>query len=93
MTYSDEDIIETLNNILASETFRSSERASSFLKYVTIETLEGRAERLNGTTIAQDVFEKGADFDPSQDTLVRVTARRIRSMLRDYYIEHPARDP
>ncbi|MDA8707868.1 tetratricopeptide repeat protein [Hellea sp.] len=93
MTYSDDEIIGALNNILASEIFRSSERASTFLKYVTIETLEGRAEQLNGTTIAQDVFDKGADFDPSQDTLIRVTARRIRSMLRDYYISHPNQDP
>ena len=89
----DEGAINTLNNILESGKFRSSSRIQDLLKYVFTETIEGRAELLSGTTIAQDVFEKGADFDSGQDTVVRVTASRLRTMLRDYYLEYPARDP
>lgn len=93
MKHSKEQIYSTLNNILESEVFRSSPRSQFFLKYVVTETVEGRANRINGTTIAQDVFEKDADFDSTLTTVVRVTARRLRSMLRDYYIAYPNQDP
>jgi len=47
--------------------------------------LAGREEKLTGITIAQDVFQKDSDFDSIQDSVVRVTARRVRYMLQDYY--------
>jgi hypothetical protein len=31
------------------------------------------------------VFDRGADFDPRQDTIVRVQGRRLRDRLADYY--------
>jgi len=91
--YTEKDVVETLEHILAYHMFDSSPRAQDFLKYVVHESLEGRSGKINGTTIGQDVFEKGEDFDPIQDSVVRVYARRLRFMLRDYFLEHPARDP
>ena len=91
--YTEKDVTQTLEHILAYDMFESSPRAQDFLKYVVHETLEGRSEKINGTTIGQDVFEKGEDFDPIQDSVVRVYARRLRFMLRDYFLEYPARDP
>ena len=78
---------------MTSEEFSASLRAQAFLTYIVHETVEGRADGLKGTTVAQDVFEKGADFDPNQDSIVRVHARRLRAMLRDYYLAYPGRDP
>ena len=91
--YSNEDVLSTLEQILSHEIFASSSRAIGFLKYVIIETLENRANEITGTTIAQDVFGKGAEFDGIQDSTVRVYARRLRSMLLNYYSENPAHDP
>jgi len=80
-------IVQTLDAILAHKTFASSPKAQDFLRYIVMEALAGRTESLNGTTIAQDIFDKGADFDPLQDSVVRVTARRVRYMLQDYYAQ------
>src|SRR5262245_66442948 len=35
--------------------------------------------------IAIEVFGKGADFDPSQDSMVRVYAHNLRQKLEHYY--------
>lgn len=87
------DIQLTLETILADKIFAASPKAQDFLRYIVTESLEGRAEALNGTTIAQDVFGKDADFDPMQDSVVRVTARRLRYMLQDYYSQETALSP
>ncbi len=84
------DIRRTLDAILADKIFATSPKAQDFLRYIVTESLEGRSEALNGTTIAQDVFDKDADFDPMQDSVVRVTARRLRYMLQDYYAQENA---
>jgi len=79
------DILETLEDILAHKIFAASPKAQDFLRYIITESLEGRSEKLTGVTIAQDVFQKDSDFDSIQDSVVRVTARRVRYMLQDYY--------
>ena len=79
------DIIETLNEILAHRIFAASPKAQDFLRYIITESLAGRDEKLTGVSIAQDVFQKDSDFDSIQDSVVRVTARRVRYMLQDYY--------
>src|SRR5688572_22807270 len=35
--------------------------------------------------IAMEVFGRGADFDPSQDSMVRVYAHNLRQKLEHYY--------
>ena len=81
------DVIKTLDEILAHKIFASSPKAQDFLSYIITEALAGRAESLTGITIAQDVFQKDSDFDSIQDSVVRVTARRVRYMLQDYYAQ------
>jgi tetratricopeptide (TPR) repeat protein len=88
-----EELKRTLDNILSHKIFASSSRAIAFLDYIITEASENRADEINGTTIAQDVFGKGAEFDAMQDSTVRVYARRLRSMLKAYYTDHPDRDP
>lgn len=82
---SSDDIVETLDEILAHKIFAASPKAQDFLRYIITESLAGRAQKLTGTTIAQDVFAKDENFDSMQDSVVRVTARRVRYMLQDYY--------
>ena len=84
-TLQSEEILSALESLLAHKIFATSPKAQDFLRYVVTETLEGRGDALSGTTIAQDVFAKDADFDPLQNSVVRVTARRLRYMLQDYY--------
>ncbi|MDA8708094.1 CDC27 family protein [Hellea sp.] len=84
-TLQSEEILSALESLLEHKIFATSPKAQDFLRYVVTETLEGRGDALSGTTIAQDVFAKDADFDPLQNSVVRVTARRLRYMLQDYY--------
>src|SRR5262245_57038659 len=43
--------------------------------------------------IAIEVFGKGADFDPSQDSMVRVYAHNLRQKLEHYYATEGRAEP
>ncbi|SFV38139.1 tetratricopeptide repeat protein [Hyphomicrobium facile] len=88
MDWSESDrkaIVGQLDRILSSEFFKQSERRRRFLAYIVGEALAGRAERLKGYTIALDVFDRPASFDPLVNPIVRMEAGRLRDKLRDYY--------
>ncbi len=82
----------SLKRILASEEFQRSDRCSSFLRYIVDQYLNGKANRLSGVCIAQDVFGRDENFDPNIDPIVRVQAGRLRKMLDAYYAGPGARD-
>ncbi|MBI2994273.1 MAG: tetratricopeptide repeat protein [Gammaproteobacteria bacterium] len=74
-----------VERIMESEVFRQSERQRRFLRYIIDQSLNGNTGRLKGYTIGIDVFDRGENFDPTLDSIVRVEAGRLRSKLRDYY--------
>jgi tetratricopeptide (TPR) repeat protein len=76
---------EQLERILSSEIFKQSQRRRRFLAYIVSEALAGRADRLKGYTIALEVFDRPASFDPLVNPIVRMEAGRLRDKLRDYY--------
>lgn len=84
---------ETLERLLASETFGRSERARKLIRYLVEREQAGEAERLKGFSIAVDVFGKDADFDSSTDAVVRVQAGRLRELLAQYFATEGAGDP
>lgn len=86
------DVAEALAAVLASEPFRRSPRSGDLLSYVVSETLAGRADRLSERTVARGALGRGPDFDSRSDSLVRVTATRVRRALDDYYAGEGARD-
>lgn len=55
------------------------------LEFLVEETLQGRGDQLKGYTIGVDVFDKAENFDPAQDSLVRVQMARLRGLLGEYY--------
>lgn len=79
------DIERQLEAIFASEEFASAPKMRALLGYLVEATLDGDAERLKGYAIGVDVFERGADFDPAADPIVRVQAGRLRKLLDSYY--------
>ena len=79
------NIRASLENMLANALFAGSPRQQRFLDYLVTNTLAGAADRLKGYTIAQEVFDRKDDFDPSLDSIVRVEATRLRNKLREYY--------
>jgi TolB-like protein/Tfp pilus assembly protein PilF len=74
-----------LERILSSHTFRSAIRQKRFLIYSVREVLAGRARLLKEYSIGVEVFEKGEQFDPRLNAIVRLEARKIRRNLQKYY--------
>jgi TolB-like protein/Tfp pilus assembly protein PilF len=76
---------EQIQKIASSEMFENSTRMQRFLCFVAECVLTGRGKDLKEYLIGVEVFDRPASFDPRQDPIVRVEARRLRSKLDDYY--------
>lgn len=56
-----------------------------FLRFVVERSLAGEGERLKEYVIGTEVFDRGTDYDPRVDSIVRVEAGRLRTKLAEYY--------
>jgi adenylate cyclase len=83
---SDTAIKDQMEHIFASPGFVGSVRLQELLTYVVNETLEGRANRVKGVTIVQDVFGQTNTEAAQSSTVVSVEAGRLRRKLADYYL-------
>lgn len=81
-----------LNRILSSKAFRQADRLKRFLSFVVAETISGRSDRLKEFAVGVEVFGKDTSFDPRNDPIVRVQARRLRAQLARYYREEGQED-
>ncbi len=81
-----EAIRAELSRILASQTFARSDPHRRFLRHVVESAIDGQSEVLKEPLLGVDVFQRGADFDPRSDNVVRVEARRLRKRLQEYYL-------
>lgn len=80
-----EQITAALNHLLASEGFVNSPRLCRFVSFAVEKELAGEGSSLKEYLLGTEVFDRGADFDPRMDPIVRVEARRLRSKLQEYY--------
>ena len=87
------EVQAALGRVIEAPEFLGSRRRINLLRHLVDETLSGRCDRLKGTSIAIDVFGRGADFDPQTDAVVRSEARRLRHALASYYFGSGASDP
>jgi TolB-like protein len=85
-------IREQLGRILHSKSFEGVERLKSFFSFIVTETLEGRGDQLKEYVVGQYAFDKGDAFDPRNDPIVRVQARRLRARIARYYLEEGQAD-
>src|SRR5438874_9703594 len=76
---------EEVQRILRSPRFRRAPKLQRFLELVCDYHFQNRSAEITEFVIATQAFGKGPDFDPSEDSLVRVQAREIRRRLREYY--------
>ena len=80
-----DDQKEEVQRILHSPQFRRAPKLQRFLELVCEYRFQNRAAEITEFAIATQAFGKGPDFEPSEDSLVRVQAREIRRRLREYY--------
>ena len=80
-----EQVKVELDRVLQSQAFKRSERHARFLRFVCEATLGGEASRLNEYLIAHQVFDRGSDYSPGEDSVVRRQAYTLRQKLQEYY--------
>jgi hypothetical protein len=74
-----------LERVCSATHFRTSKRASEFLRYIVRVALEGRFDSLKERSIGIDLLGRDASYDPSSDAIVRVRANDVRKRLTAYY--------
>lgn len=89
----DTAVLAELNRVLASATFRGSDRSRALLSFVVTETLAGRGDQLTAHVVGLAGAQPGDDVDGPQDVSVRVRATRLRKALHAYYDGEGAHDP
>jgi hypothetical protein len=80
-----EIIRHELDGLMESAPFRSSQQCRSFLSYVVTNTLHGNEGSLRERVIGNAVFGRPADYDTSDDPVVRIRASEVRKRLAQYY--------
>jgi hypothetical protein len=82
-----QDVQAELDRVLASSAFKGSRRSSDFLRFVVDSSLSGHPESIKERTIGVEVFGRPADYDTSEDAIVRVKANEVRKRLAQAYQE------
>ena len=88
-----EEILRSLELVLASPAFRNSKQCQKFLRHVVEHSSTGHDEMLRERTIGVEVFGRAPDYDTAADPVVRVRATEIRKRLAQYYQESGGGDP
>jgi hypothetical protein len=86
-------VTEQLNRIVTGPPLAASPSLCRFLRFVVEETLGGRQGSLKEYSLGVVVFERGDEFDPRLDPIVRVQARNLRVRLAQYYAGPGKEDP
>lgn len=79
--------------LLRTEGWRQAPRQQRLLQHIVRATLAGDAQGLKGVALGREVFDRGADFDPTIDPIVRVEVGRLRGKLLAHYAGEGANDP
>lgn len=78
-----------LQAILASDAFQRSPALGRLLTYLVERVLAGEAATLKESVIGHELYARTASYDPKLDSVVRVSANRLRVRLEDHYRAHP----
>ena len=82
---SPERVRAALEELLGWQGIARSPQLAELLRYVVEKTLNGEGSAIKAYSIAVDVFGRPPDFDPQSDPIVRVQARRLRTLLEQFY--------
>jgi len=86
-------IQQQLTRMLRSKIFIQSDKLSKFLRFVVEHVIEGNATCLKEYVIGAEVYDRRPPYHPSQDSIVRTEARRLRTKLKEYYEGEGQDDP
>jgi len=80
-------VLKAMTHVLDSKPFRTSKQCQNFLRYVVLNTVDGRDEALKERVIGAAVLERSPDYNTSDDPVVRIRAADVRKRLAMYYQE------
>jgi hypothetical protein len=89
--HDEEEILQEMEEVLASPQFCNSKRYPALLRYVVQSTLSGHGDLLKERTLGVEIFHRPPDYDTNADTVVRYTAGEVRKRLSLYYHHHKSR--
>jgi TolB-like protein/tetratricopeptide (TPR) repeat protein len=90
---SEQAIREELDRLLQSPIFAQSDRLGRFLRFTVEHAISGTQDALKEYLIGAEVYDRKPPYHPSQDSIVRTEARRLRSKLKEYYEGEGKGDP
>jgi hypothetical protein len=80
-------IREQMEQIVAHPAFKSSTHCVKFFRYVVQSALQSECDHIKERTIGIEVFGRDADYDVTQDRVVRSAAAEVRNRIARYYYE------
>ncbi len=80
-----------IQRVTQNDSFRRAPRLRELLIFVTDKALDGRSVELNESEIARAVFRRSDTFNSADDSIVRSSARQLRTKLHEYF-EGPGRE-
>jgi TolB-like protein len=90
--WSNEEVHQALSRILKSSTFSRANQLARFLKFAVGKTLEGNLEELKEHRIGLAVYDRQPSYSPSEESIVRTEASRLRKKLKEYYEKEGAEE-
>jgi TolB-like protein/tetratricopeptide (TPR) repeat protein len=89
----EQEVRAELERLLQSALFSQSDRLARFLRFAIENTLAGAGDLLKEYTIGTEVYDRKPPYHPSQDSIVRTEARRLRAKLKEYYESEGRQNP
>lgn len=90
---SEREVREELDRLLQSALFLQSDRLGRFLRFAIENALAGNTDLLKEYVIGTEVYDRKPPYHPSQDSIVRTEARRLRAKLKEYYEAEGKQNP
>ena len=81
-----------LARILESQAFHKSTRSKQLLEFLGKHYFEDQNETLHEARIGTELFGRGENFDPAEDSIVRSSMRQLRARLAEYYATEGAQE-
>lgn len=79
--------------VAGSHLLRRSQRLQELLLFIAKRSLQGSGGPIREQDIGAGVFGRPADYDTSQDTIVRVQTFQLRKRLKEYFETEGAGEP
>jgi hypothetical protein len=76
---------ELAQRVAASTLFKKSPRLRQFLLFVAERSVAGHAADISEYEIGWKVFERGPNYNPVDDSIVRSAARQLRAKVKEYF--------